>query len=1085
MTDRITRTWHLLLAAAACCSSGPAHAVQVEDDMTQPAALLNWASFNGACLTAGNNTGTIPACRGLPYYQGDPNALSGGTSGKLPDAAGQGALRFTDWYAQNGAVVSNFTFPSNQGLNVVFTTVTYQGDSGGGGKDGADGISFFLMDGAQAPGLGAWGGSLAYTCSNVNSPHDGLIGAYLGLGMDEYGNFLNQGDNTASGWGYQPGRIGLRGAGNIAWSWLNANYPQYYPSSLSTAQRQAAVTATCASGHLYNYATGGQQLSTTVLDYPAIPNGAKLLSASTPIAVENAVTRSQGMPITYNLQVTQDGLLSLAFSYNGGAYQPVLTNQSIAASNGPMPANLRFGFAGSTGGSRNIHEITCFKASPAQQADSSAGVNTQQAETIQTGTQVYLAYFHSNNWWGQLTSQNLLFNGATNTVSISPAVNWDASCVLTGGACASTGATSGIAQGPGSRQILTFDGTNGIAFEWTSLSSSLQNALDAGDATPYNATRLNYLRGDRSNERTPSGSGIYRARTSVLADIQGSSPAWEGPPTGPYGAVWTDNLYPSATPGENAKTALTYPAFASVMATRTNVVYAGANDGMLHGFRSGAYDGQVSTTNPLGNYIAAGNDGQEVIAYLPGAVLQSIHSTTATIDYSSTQYAHAFDVNATPAIGDLFYNGAWHTWLVGGLGAGGNAIYALDVTNPSNFSESNAAGLVIGEWTSSSLTCVNSSTCKTSLGNTFGTPTIRRFHNGSWGFVFGNGLNSSTGHAGVYIATVSPGGTVLIYFLDTGYGPKQDPTGTGRPDGIAYATPADLDGDHVVDYIYAGDVFGNVWRFDVTSSNPASWSVTNGTPLFSTPSNQPITTQLLVASTSATMGSNRVMVVFGTGQEIPMTTTSATAYASGPQALYGIWDWNMAGWNSLSKVVNYASLTGSYSISTGSLQTQIISTLSAGSATAPGTRAITQTAVCWQGSTACSSGNTQFGWQANLPASSEQVIYSPILYNGAVLFNTTVPANNSPFACSADLPTGWTMAMTPSAGAGFTNSFFGPSEGPNVSGLGLNATGAPSVVLAQGRPYVVSQTVSGTGTVNSINPPGGTQGARITWTMLR
>jgi len=187
-----------------------ARAVVIQDDLTQSSAQLSWTALNGACLTAGNNTGTVPACSGLAYYIGDPNALSGGDTGTLPDAAGKGALRFTDWYRQNGAVVSNFTFPSNQGVNVVFTTVTYQGDSGGAGQDGADGIGFFLMDGAKAPNVGAWGGSLAYSCSNSNPPYDGLVGAYLGLGMDEYGNFLNEGDNTSSGFGYMPGRIGLR-----------------------------------------------------------------------------------------------------------------------------------------------------------------------------------------------------------------------------------------------------------------------------------------------------------------------------------------------------------------------------------------------------------------------------------------------------------------------------------------------------------------------------------------------------------------------------------------------------------------------------------------------------------------------------------------------------------------------------------------------------------------------------------------------------------------------------------------------------------------------------------------------------------
>ena len=101
---------------------------------------------------------------------------------------GHGALRFTNGsvniagkekygYNERGAILSSSTFPTGAGLQVTFKTVTYAGNSGGAGGDGADGISFFLQDGSQTPGLGAFGGSLAYSCSNANTPHDGLTGA--------------------------------------------------------------------------------------------------------------------------------------------------------------------------------------------------------------------------------------------------------------------------------------------------------------------------------------------------------------------------------------------------------------------------------------------------------------------------------------------------------------------------------------------------------------------------------------------------------------------------------------------------------------------------------------------------------------------------------------------------------------------------------------------------------------------------------------------------------------------------------------------------------------------------------------------
>ena len=199
-------------------------------------------------------------------------ALVGGYAGvagnvnSLPDPTGKGALRFTNGAPngnnESGAIVSAAPFPTGQGVAVTFKTVTYRGDSGSPLHDGADGISFFLMDATVSPNIGAYGGSLGYSCAQGKG--DGMVGAYIGLGIDEYGNFLNgqtlmpgyigtnvaTGDNSALGYGYRPNRIGIRGAGNVAWSWLNANYyTAAFPATTFTAAQQlAAVKATCATG---------------------------------------------------------------------------------------------------------------------------------------------------------------------------------------------------------------------------------------------------------------------------------------------------------------------------------------------------------------------------------------------------------------------------------------------------------------------------------------------------------------------------------------------------------------------------------------------------------------------------------------------------------------------------------------------------------------------------------------------------------------------------------------------------------------------------------------------------------------------
>ena len=1126
-TKSYAAAWALALTGLVPCAAWAQ--VTVVDDFTQNRAAVAWVPFNGACLTAGDGSGTVPACVGLPYYT---ETLVGGASGLLPDPIGQGALRFTNGfpggYHQNGAIVLSpgNAFPANAGVQVTFTTVTYRGDSGGAGGDGADGISFFLMDARQAPNLGAFGGSLGYTCSNTNNDHtlypdgtergyDGLVGGYVAVGIDEFGNFLNgsnpatgyNGDNTASGYGYQPGRIGMRGGGSVAWRWLNANYPVQYPTSLNTAQRASAVQLTCSTGELWDYSGGAsnpvvaatQPPANQPLDYPAIPNAFSILT-SVQIANEAAITRSDATPITYKLKITTDGLLSLAYSINSGAYQPVISSQNITSANGPLPANLLFGFAGSTGGDTNIHEIMCFRATPVNQSASSAGSNQQQAAKIQAGSQVYFAYYNPDNWAGSLTAQYLTQDANGNITGFSTPT-WDASCVLTGlpegATCASTGAASTNAEGPASRTILSWNGAHGIAFQFANLTGGAtgqQATLDQGDPLPHNANRLNFLRGDRSNEQNSFGIGMYRARTSVLGDIVDSSPTWVGPASSPYAGAFTDKIGTSPTFPENA--GQTYATFKSSGAqTRLNVVYTGANDGLLHGFRTGAY----TSANV---YDPTLNDGYEVLAYMPGAIVNTIHSTTPSIDFSSPQYGHNYYVDATPGTGDLFYQGNWHTWLIGGLGAGGNAIYALDVTAPTSFSEGNATAIVKGEWSSASLTCANVGACGANLGKTYGVPQVRRFHNGQWGAVFGNGLGAANGAAGIYVMTVNPiSGGVTFYYYGT------SPTSAGN--GIAYVTAADLDGDNIVDYVYAGDAKGNVWRFDLTNANPGNWAA-SANPIFTTPAGQPITTQLIVASVPANTGPPRIMVDFGTGREMPFTNTNAATYASGAQALYGIWDWNMGGptgWNSKGSV-QYASLAAPQTITSGgansSLTTQTITTSGA-------YRSVTANPVCWMASTTCASGNNQFGWVVALPGVTEQVIFNPILELGIFIVNTTIPPTNSPTTCSSTTPTGFTMAISPTTGGSFPASVFADSTGSfnnlNISGVEWNGTGSGEVVTSGGtgtvgsKVYYVTQTSTGQTTQGGVGttggtttvplPPqqmnvsGGTQGGRVTWIQRR
>ncbi len=211
--------------------------------------------------------------------------------------------------------------------------------------------------------------------------------------------------------------------------------------------------------------------------------------------------------------------------------------------------------------------------------------------------------------------------------------------------------------------------------------------------------------------------------------------------------------------------------------------------------------------------------------------------------------------------------------LVGGgrSGPGGSAIFALDVTNPttSNFTEANAANLVIGEWTPASIACANLASCGSNLGNTYGTPQIRRLHDGKWAVIFGNGFGSTSGDAGIFVMTIGPAHAPTIYYLSTHTG------SAASPNGIAFASPVDLDGDHITDYVYAGDLQGNLWRFDLTSSSETNWALTPG-PLFKTPAGQPITTGIVAASGAPSSGIPR---------STPLARRHSTASGTGISAL--------------------------------------------------------------------------------------------------------------------------------------------------------------------------------------------------------
>jgi type IV pilus assembly protein PilY1 len=306
----------------------------------------------------------------------------------------------------------------------------------------------------------------------------------------------------------------------------------------------------------------------------------------------------------------------------------------------------------------------------------------------------------------------------------------------------------------------------------------------------------------------------------------------------------------------------------------------------------------------------------------------------------------------------------------------------------------------------------------------------------------------------------------------------------------------------------------------------------------------PITTQVIVAAVAGAGSSNpRILVEFGTGRQTPFTNNAAATYATSQQYLIGVWDWNFSGnstattpvanaWNTMSNV-HYASLPSGGTAAPTSLsgftklQPQTIASTTynaafgasvnncSGSACATNAyyRTISGSTICWAGGTGtCATGQTaQYGWYLTLtsgyPDSAdpsgllsttstnaaliyEQVIFNPTLVDGAFIVNTTIPPTSSLAQCASTTAGGWTMAVDPATGGAFTKSVFGasnhtfldiPSTNLPISGIALSGTGSPAVVVQGTNTYMVTQTVSGSGAIVQMNPPGGTTGSRITW----
>ncbi|WP_455208149.1 pilus assembly protein [Kaarinaea lacus] len=582
--------------------------------------------------------------------------------------------------------------------------------------------------------------------------------------------------------------------------------------------------------------------------------------------------------------------------------------------------------------------------------------NTQEVEA---GTLVFRASFNTKTNTGNLVAQRVNTNGTVDTN-----IRWSAAEQLD----SKTGTSSD------SRVIVTYKDTGsatstGIPFRWTNLTTqqALLDSPQPASVLPATNTfgdeRVDYLRGHSNNEGTNGPNGEFRERPQTagkLGDIVHSAPVFVGKPH----YIGRDHGDYPADP---------YSGFVSAKQNRTQLVYTGANDGMLHAFRA--------------------DNGVEHFAYVPNIITQTLS------DLTDPNYTHKYYVDLTPSVNDIYMtptsgtnagSASWNTVLVGGLGKGGKGYFSLNVTNPNDLnSEATAQQNVLWEFGEADDGGVGNS----DLGYSYSEPLIAMSNaddgtNKRWVAIFGNGYNSTSanGNAHLYVLFIEAGQdgvwTVNTDFIkiDTGFGKATSSDGT-TPNGIGGVRGIDSDGNGTVDYVYAGDLQGNLYRFDLTSATPTNWD-SAPTILFkakysagnSFPRNtvQPITKRPIVVSHP----SGGYLVIATTGSW--MTNDDTSDYST--QSIYGIWD----------------DMSVSPEVTMNSVTNQLVKQAFTNHVSAEHgytVRTLSDNPVSWQNNG--NNANKVKGWYIDLDAgyAGERAVRNLQLRGNIIFVNTVIPRN--------------------------------------------------------------------------------------------
>jgi type IV pilus assembly protein PilY1 len=566
----------------------------------------------------------------------------------------------------------------------------------------------------------------------------------------------------------------------------------------------------------------------------------------------------------------------------------------------------------------------------AGESSSQAGV-AASTTILQTGTKKYVPYYTTGEWWGNLSAVSLdPATGADIAPNAWNVVGLDAN-----------GRPNGTTTIPSfsTRKVFVYSNSTTMALSFNSTNMVTTTGLVGSNTnqatTTFTADMVNYIRGDRSQE----GSGKpFRERAALLGDIVNSRPTFVKNITDPNSAY--ANLPSSAGGGSS------YTAYKATKAARTEgVLFVGANDGMLHAF--------------------AESNGAEKFAFIPRSVLGNLHLLT------DKNYAlnHKMFVDGplkesdayipTRNAAGTFGTATWTNVITGTTGAGAKAVFALNVTDPHNMLGHHAM------WEVSHLT-----TGFGELGHVLSEVDTGVTASGDWVAVFGNGYSSASGKASLFLVNLSTGAKI-----------KELTTNNDLSNGLGGVRLVRNANSQIIG-AYAGDLLGNVWRFDLSGASSTNWG--NGQLLFSAKSTpganaQPITAAPAVFARND--GRTGYIVVVGTGRLLT-STDSDPANSTFKESAYGLWDTATFG-----GTATFSTITGRASL------VQNSSVLSSTSSTSDLYSVTSSTTVNW---------DTQKGWVLDYTVlEGQRSIYPVEALQTLVRIDTIAPRSNTS-SCTVD-----------------------------------------------------------------------------------